>query len=74
MDGQNKLEEKSSGGYEIIFKHLESNEDDTEAIGKESEEINELRKIVLEISEPSHQYVTASTLNQEQQSNISFQY
>lgn len=47
--------------YEIIFQQLESSEaDDIDLIRAESDEINALRRIIAEISEPENLYAATS--------------
>lgn len=47
--------------YEIIFQHLETAEaNEVDLTRDENDEINELRKIIAEISEPDIFYATSS--------------
>jgi hypothetical protein len=47
--------------YEIIFQQLESEDvNEVDLMRRENDEINELRKIIAEISEPDILYATSS--------------
>ena len=61
--------------YEIIFQQLETLEaDEVDLIREESEEINALRKIIAEISEPDRLYATSSHGEPDLISNIHLSY
>lgn len=66
MARKKQIDNQYSENYQVIFKKLqddESNASEISLIKKESEEINELRKIVLEINEPENLYATASNVS-----------
>ncbi len=66
MPRKKQADNQYSENYQVIFKHLQrddSNASEISLIKKESEEINELRKIILEINEPENLYATASNVS-----------
>lgn len=66
MTQKKQTDNQYSENYQVIFKKLENddvNASEISLIKKESEEINELRKIVLEINEPENIYATASNVS-----------
>ena len=66
MTRKKQTDNQYSESYRVIFKKLENddvNASEISLIKKESEEINELRKIVLEINEPENLYATASNVS-----------
>ena len=75
MEHPNRINEIPSD-YEIIFRHLDSALDAAEfdLVRHESEEINELRKIIVELSEPDLFYATSSDGRAECLPNISLTY
>ena len=62
MKQPNQKKDELQWEYEIIFQHLNSALDapEFELVGHESAEINELRKIIVELSEPDLFYATSS--------------
>ncbi len=68
--------QQATSDYGIIFKWLENDEEQNEvkSLRQESEEINELRKMVLEVIEPNRQYITASNIPAEQPPSINLHY
>ena len=61
--------------YEIIFQQLETIEaNEVDLIREESEEINALRKIIAEISEPDRLYATSSHFEPDLISKIHLSY
>jgi uncharacterized protein (DUF1015 family) len=66
MPRKKQIDNQYSENYQVIFKHLQrddANASEISLIKKESEEINELRKIILEINEPENLYATASNVS-----------
>jgi uncharacterized membrane-anchored protein YjiN (DUF445 family) len=66
MTRKKQTDNQYSESYQVIFKKLQNDDADTSEISsikKESEEIDELRKIVLEINEPENIYATASNVS-----------
>jgi len=66
MTRKKQVDNQYSENYQVIFKKLQNddaNASEISLIKKESEEINELRKIVLEINEPENIYATASNVS-----------
>jgi len=66
MTRKKPTDNQYSGNYEVVFKEIQNESADVSEISlikKESEEINELRKIVLEINEPENLYATASNVS-----------
>ena len=66
MTRKKQVDNQYSENYQVIFKKLQNddaNASEISLIKKESEEINELRKIVLEINEPENLYATASNVS-----------
>jgi uncharacterized membrane-anchored protein YjiN (DUF445 family) len=66
MTRKKQTDNQYSESYQVIFKKLQNDDADASEISsikKESEEIDELRKIVLEINEPENIYATASNVS-----------